>query len=246
MSQLAQLSEAEIEERFHISGPTAIQFTLAGYATHKEAFTVQFAEGKEHFLTTLLAVDEENGRLIIDCSGSTDLNRNFAESQRNVFIARPGGIYVQFTCGPAKPITFEKAPAFSLALPKFIMRLQRRDFFRIETPRANPLQFHARLPSDALLTLPAHDISVAGIGLSAGSDHALSPGITLGNCRFALPEDERDVFLKAVVRHVTPQELRAGVTQWRIGLRFEGLPIADEYRLQRYIAQVEHERRELS
>ena len=246
MSQIAQLSEAEIEERFHISGPTAIQFTLAGYATHKDAFTVQFAEGKEHFLTTLLAVDEENGRLIIDCSGSTDLNRNFAESQRNVFIARPGGIHVQFTCGPAKPISFEKAPAFSLALPKFIMRLQRRDFFRIETPRANPLQFHARLPSDALLTLPAHDISVAGIGLSSGIDHALSPGIALGNCRFALPEDDHDVFLKAVVRHVTPHELRAGVTQWRIGLRFEGLPIAEENRLQRYIAQVEHERHELS
>ena len=246
MSQLAQLSEAEIEERFHISGPTAIQFTLAGYATHKEAFTAQFAEGKEHFLSTLLAVDEENGRLIIDCSGSADLNRNFAESQRNVFIARPGGIHVQFTCGSAKPITFEKAPAFSLALPSFIMRLQRRDFFRIETPRANPLQFHARLPSDALLTLPAHDISVDGMGLSSGSDHGLGSGVTLGNCRFALPEDDHDVFLKAVVRHVTPQELRAGVTQWRIGLHFEGLPIADGNRLQRYIAQVEHERRELS
>jgi c-di-GMP-binding flagellar brake protein YcgR len=126
------------------------------------------------------------------------------------------------------------------------MRLQRRDFFRIETPRTNPLQFHARLPSDALLTLPAHDISVAGIGLSSGIDHALSPGIALGNCRFALPEDDHDVFLKAVVRHVTPHELRAGVTQWRIGLRFEGLPIVEENRLQRYIAQVEHERHELS
>lgn len=246
MSQIAQLSEAEIEERFHINGPTAIQFTLAGYVSHKEAFTVQFAEGKEHFLTTLLAIDEEAHRIIIDCSGSADLNRQFAESQRNVFVARPGGIHVQFTSGPAKLITFEGGPAFALALPKFIMRLQRREFFRIETPRSNPLQFHARLPNDTPLTLPAHDISVAGIGLTAASDYGLSTGITLGNCRFAVPEEDHDVFLKAVVRHVTAHELRAGVTQWRIGLHFEKLPLTEENRLQRYIAHVEHERHELS
>jgi c-di-GMP-binding flagellar brake protein YcgR len=246
MSQIAQLSEEEIEERFHITGPTAIQFTLAGYATHKEAFTAQFADGKEHFLTTLLAVDEETHRVIIDCSGSADLNRLFSESKRNVFIARPGGIHVQFTCGPAKQISFEGAPAFSLALPKFILRLQRREFFRIETPRTNPLQFHARLPNDALLTLPANNISVAGIGLTSGSDHGLSSGIALGNCRFVLPEDDHDVFIKAIVRHVTAHELRAGVTQWRIGLHFESMPLAAENRLQRYIAHIEHERRELS
>jgi hypothetical protein len=112
MSQIAQLSEAEIEERFHIAGLTAIQFTLSGYAEHKVAFTVQFAEGREHFLTTLLAVDAEQGWLIIDCSGSADLNERFPESGRNVFVARPGGIHVQFSSGPARKISFEGAPAF--------------------------------------------------------------------------------------------------------------------------------------
>ena len=49
MSQIAQLSEAEIEERFHISGPTAIQFTLAGYATHKEALRFSLPRVKNIF-----------------------------------------------------------------------------------------------------------------------------------------------------------------------------------------------------
>ena len=161
MSQIAQLSESEIEERFHITRPTAIQFTLSGFAEHKNAFTVQFAEGREHFLTTLLAVDSERGKLIIDCSGSADLNKRFPESQRNIFVARPDGIHVQFSCGPARAMVFEGAPAFAVDLPRFIMRLQRRESFRIETPRVQPLQFHARLPSESLLTLPVHNISVA-------------------------------------------------------------------------------------
>ncbi len=246
MTQITQLSESEIEERFHITGPTAILFTLAGHAAHKESFTVQFAEGREHFLTNVLAVDEENGRLIIDCSGSADLNRQFPQSKRNVFVARPGGIHVQFSTGPARLVSFEGAPAFSIALPKFIMRLQRREFFRIETPHVKPLIFHARLHDTSLLSLPAHDISVDGIGLTAGRDPGLSQGLTLSNCHFVLPEDDHEVFLQAVVRHSTTQELRTGLSQWRIGLKFSGLPHADENRLQRYIAHVELERHELT
>lgn len=246
MSQIAQLSESEIEERFHITRPTAIQFTLAGFAEHKNAFTVQFAEGREHFLTTLLAVDSERGKLIIDCSGSADLNKRFTESQRNIFVARPDGIHVQFSCGPARAMVFEGAPAFAVELPKFIMRLQRRESFRIETPRVQPLQFHARLPGDSLLTLPVHNISVAGIGLIAGHDYGLSQGLALANCRFTLPEDSHEVFLQAIVRHITAQETRAGVAQYRLGLLFSGLPRAEENRLQRYIAHLELERHELS
>jgi 2-hydroxy-3-oxopropionate reductase len=87
-----------------------------------------------------------------------DLNERFPESGRNVFVARPGGIHVQFSSGPARKISFEGAPAFAVDLPKFIMRMQRRECFRIETPRVRPLQFHARLPGNELLTLPAHDI----------------------------------------------------------------------------------------
>lgn len=246
MSQIAQLSEAEIEERFYVTGRTAIPFTLAGYAEHKESFSVQFAGGSEHFLTILLAVQPENGCLIIDCSGSPEINRRFPESQRNVFLARPGGIHVQFTSGQAREITFQGARAFAVPLPKFIVRLQRREFFRIETPLAHPLQFRARLPDGQLMTLPAYDLSVASIGLSAGSDNGLAPAVLLPNCRFALPAEAHDVFVQAVVRHVTVFERRAGMTQWRIGLQFVDLPRADERRIQRYIAQVELRRRELS
>ncbi|WP_299065115.1 flagellar brake protein [Accumulibacter sp.] len=246
MSQLAQLSEAEIEERYYLTGGTAIAFTLAGFAEHKESFSVQFAGGSEHFLTILLGVQPEAGCLIIDCSGSVEINRRFPESLRNVFVARPGGIHVQFTTGQAREITFRGARAFAVPLPKFIVRLQRREVFRIETPLARPLQFHARLAGGHWLTLPAHDISVAGVGLSAGNHANLEAGIALANCRFALPAERHEILVQAVVRHVTALELRAGVTQWRVGLQFVDLRRADDKQLQRYIVQVEHQRHELS
>lgn len=69
MSQIAQLSEAEIEERFHITGTRPVAFMLAGFAKDNEQFSVMFQAGQEMYLTTLLAVKPEKGLFIFDCSG---------------------------------------------------------------------------------------------------------------------------------------------------------------------------------
>jgi c-di-GMP-binding flagellar brake protein YcgR len=246
MSQIAQLSEAEIEERFHITGTLPIAFLLVGYARTKDQFTVSFGGGEEMMLTTLLDAQPAGDRLIFDCSGSAEINRHLLASGRNVFAGRPAGIHVQFTSGRATEVVFEGGKAFAVPLPKHVVRLQRRDTFRIETPRGKPLQFFGRLTGGKLLNFPAHDISVAGIGMTALTlPDGLAPGDRLENCHFALPEDEHELFFSATIRHITPQVGRAGVQQWRIGLHFENMPAVEENRIQRYIAKVERERHEL-
>jgi c-di-GMP-binding flagellar brake protein YcgR len=246
VSQIAQLSEAEIEDRFHVVGTLPIAFMLTGFARERDSFSVQFGGGQDMFLTTLLSVEPHSGVLIFDCSGSEETNRKFLASERNVFVGRPAGIHVQFVTGPAREIKFEGGKAFSVALPKRLLRLQRREYFRIETPHVRPLQFFGRLPGGALLNLPAHDISVAGIGLTAPTPpDGLEVGMALESCRFSLPEEEQDLFFKASVRHITARESRAGIRQWRIGLQFADLPGNAGNRIQRYIARLERERHEL-
>jgi c-di-GMP-binding flagellar brake protein YcgR len=245
MSQIAQLSEAEIEERFHVAGARPVSFLLGGFARTGDQFTVSFG-GDQMMLTTLLDAKPGQNLLIFDCSGSAEINRSFLQSSRNVFAGRPGGIHVQFTTGPASETIYGGSLAFSVALPKHVVRLQRRDAFRIETPRGKPLQFFGRLVDGRLLNLPAHDISVAGLGLTATDlPVGLSPGDRLENCHFFLPEDEHELFFSASIRHVTSQVGRTGQQQWRIGLLFEGMPAVEENRIQRYIAKVERERHEL-
>lgn len=246
MSQIAQLSEAEIEDRFHVTGSRPIAFMLAGFAKERDSFSVQFGEG-QIFLTTLLAVDADKGSLIFDCSGSADVNRRLLAAERGVFVGRPGGIHVQFAAGPVREVRFEGDKAFAVPLPKFIVRLQRRDAFRIETPRIRPLEFFGRLPDGRLLKLPAHDISVAGIGLTATELPAdLTLGQVLDSCHFHLPDDSREMYFRAAVSHVTELEARSGNRQWRLGLHFLELQAGEENRIQRYITHVERERHELS
>lgn len=247
MSQIAQLSEAEIEERFHITGKTAIQFMLLGFARERDAFNVQFGPEREQFPTRLLGILPDKGQLVFDCSGSPDLNRRLRDAEQLMFIGRPGGIQVQFAVGPAIDVHFEGGRAFAVALPKSLMRLQRRENFRIETPRVQPLQFFGRLPDGALLNLPLHDLSVCGFGLNAATlPDELLVGVRMENCRITLPEDSGPLFAAASARHITEQASRSGQRHWRIGLQFDDLPVADQNRIQRYIVRIEHERHELS
>jgi c-di-GMP-binding flagellar brake protein YcgR len=246
MTQLAQLSEEEFEERFQITGQRPVQFLLAGLAEHNEAFNVHFDHGREHFITMLLAAPPESGKLIFDCSGSSEINRRLLGSDHNVFSGRPGGIQVQFTSGRVSEIIYAGARAFSVGLPKMVLRLQRRESFRIETLRTRPLIFRCTLQDGQRLELPAHDISCAGIGLTASSlPDNLSLGMHLANTFFALPEEKKDFLVGGSLRHITEQETHTG-RQWRIGLEFDKLPYAEESRIQRYIAKVEHERHEMS
>jgi len=245
MSQLAQLSAAEIDERFHIVGARPIAFTLAGLARDAEPFTVHL-EG-DFFPTTLLAVLPEKHALIFDCSGSLEANRHLLLSKHNVFVGRPGGIHLQFSTGPATEVIYAGAKAFSTALPKFLVRLQRRESFRVLTPRARPLQFFLRLANGQLLSLPTHDISVSGIGLNAVElPDGLEVGLVFSNCHFALPDDTQELFCSATIRNLSQRESRQGERQWHIGLQFNDLPAAAQNRIQRYIDRVERERRELS
>ncbi|MBP8168037.1 MAG: flagellar brake protein [Azonexus sp.] len=247
MSQIAQLSEAEIEERFHIAGARPVAFMLAGFAKENDQFSVMFQAGQEMFLTTLLAVKPEKGLFIFDCSGSAETNRKLLASEKNVFVGRPGDIRVQFTTGAVSELIYAGSKAFSVALPKFLVRLQRRDFFRIATPRAKPLQFFGRLPEGISLQLSLHDISVAGAGLTAASlPDGLASGQVLENCHFSLPGDDRDLFFDATLNHMSEHEARSGVRHWRLGLAFKKLPVNDENRIQRYIGRLERERHELA
>lgn len=249
MNQFSLLTEEHNDQRFHITGPKAIVFALDGFIHRRDQFSVYFNDGKEGFLTHLLATRPATGEVIVDCSGSPEVNARFLKSPRSVFVAKPEGINVQFVATQASRVAFRGGDAFAVPLPRFIVRLQRREFFRIATPRAKPVLLAMRLaPEGKELEYPIHDLSVAGCGLSAGSVPAeVHVGLSVPGCRFLLPDAHKtQVVATGTVRHGTVLSGHHGSHQCRIGLQFEGLEASVEHSIQRYIAQVEHLQRELA
>lgn len=250
MSLLSDLSESEIEDRFYTQGERPVKFMLARLGEARTAFTVRIAGTEQGFTTLLLGVHPEQPMFYFDCSGSRELNRHFLHAEDDlIFIGRPEGIHVQFRCESAHEVLLGGAQAFAAPLPERILRLQRRECFRISLPLSQPLQFHGRLPDGSLLSLPAHDLSLNGIGLSLTEEMAgLENGLHLSRCHLTLPGESKLLFIEdaRLCHHTELPPSRTGHRHWRVGLCWGELPHADENRLQRFIARIEHERREHS
>lgn len=99
--------------------------------------TVFSNHGKSFILTKLLAIDLKSGRFAFDAGSSDDANRQLLKSERNVFVCTPDGIKTQFVTGPVQSFIYDGAPAFLARLPPEVVKLQRREYFRIQTPIAN-------------------------------------------------------------------------------------------------------------
>jgi flagellar brake protein len=242
MTQLAQMSPEEIEDRYALRGRMEILFVLEEMIHRREPVSVHFDGGKEMFLTTLLEVKPLQKKLIFDWTGSRETNHRVLQSRHAVFVARPDGIRVQFSSGHVELVEYGDDQAFAITLPDLLLRLQRREFFRIDTPLARPLRFGCWGAAPVVCEVPIHDLSVAGLALTVVElPDDWQAGLALERCAFALP-GHSDVIADAHIRHITELDARNGQRQWRVGLQFENLGPSMEVHLQRYIVKVEHDR----
>lgn len=237
----------EEDERYLLTGRTEILFALRELIQRGELMTVSFNQGADMILTTLLSVDPSQDALIFDWGGSEAANRKLLRSERSFFIAKPDGIKIQFVAEEIRETVFGDHAAFVVDIPRRVVRLQRRESFRVLTPLARPLMATLSLDQEArTLALPVHDLSVAGLALTQpGKAEPFEAGLRLPGLRFELPEFG-EVACAADVRHVTVADSSVAAPPYRIGLRFHGLPHVMQARIQRYTVSVERARRSMT
>lgn len=246
MSQIAQMSPDEIAERFYVSGRGEITQILNELINHRENVSIYFNNGRGSFLSRLLAVWPRYNWLLLDWSGSRELNADFMHSEGSVIVASQSGIKIQFPAGRATLTTYgdDGEMAFAVPIPTRIVRLQRRDYFRITPSRVSPLVATWTF-DDEERAVTIHDLSVAGTGIVLDEmPSGMGVGDPVGTLRFTLP-DETEIRTDIEFRHLTPHVSRYGFRQHVLGASFNAISPAEERHIQRYIIQVEHERHEL-
>ncbi len=238
--------DAEEDDRYQLSGPTTIAYALNDLIHRGELVTVVFDHGNGMILTALLAADADEETLVFDWGGSEQENQRLLASERNIFVAKPDGIKVQFVTGRAAETVFGDGKAFVTNLPERVVRLQRRESFRIRTPLGRPLICRLWPENGAPIDLPVRDLSVGGAGLSySGARAPFEAGQIFPRCRIDLPE-VGEISCTAEVRHVTAGSPLSGAPSAIIGLRFRELTQPMQARIQRYTVSLERARREMS
>ncbi|MDD4978551.1 MAG: flagellar brake protein [Gallionella sp.] len=177
------------DAKHRIETPKEIEFLLRNISTKHARVALHYADGSRYLLTTLLGVNAQG--LWIEQSPKSEVNQQINEDQNLIFVSSHLRVKVQFKLGLPVTKKFADKDAFCFPLPPSVLRLQRREYFRLPTPDVNPLKCIIPVsaePHSKLNEVTIMDISVGGAALTCAEDDTeLIPGETYNDCRIDLP-----------------------------------------------------------
>ena len=237
-------TEEELE-RCTLTSRREILFQLRSLIRQKARVAVTFDEGRQSFLTVLIGISEDKDALFFDIGGSEETNRAFLKSEGCQFSAIIEGIRIQFAGHNLQLAKFEGEKVLAATLPKSLLRLQRRDAFRLQLPTTKPYICRICRGSDSEQALPIYDISVGGIGIVLSEVPKVEALQRLENCWIDL-RDSGIIPVTLEIRYIAAKETRQNKPSWHIGCKFLNLSPASETTIQRFMAKIEVERRALA
>jgi c-di-GMP-binding flagellar brake protein YcgR len=242
-----ELMQADDYGRYLLHSKKEILFILRAMREKGALITVYFNQGNDFLLTTLLSVSADGSSMLLDPGSNAEMNRKALASDKLIFVATHDKVKIQFTVKQLAQAEFGGREAFRAAIPTEMLRLQRREFYRLTTPVANPLRciIPVKLADGSRTTVEATVLDISGGGLAVmvppeavefETDHLFE------NCRIDLP-DVGAVRAALRVRNVFEFTLRSGAKTRRAGCQFIDLPSHMLTLIQRYIIRVERERK---
>ena len=126
--------------RFRVDSRVEIVYILRALMKSNALVTAYFNGGREFVVTAVLQVDGEHGSVILDSGSNRELNERLLHGREVSVVSSQDGIRVQFTTDRVTAVSFEGRLAFRLPLPDTIMKLQRREYYRLATPVVHPLK----------------------------------------------------------------------------------------------------------
>ncbi|HLA34445.1 MAG TPA: flagellar brake protein [Rhodocyclaceae bacterium] len=207
--------------------------------------TMFFNEGKCAILTSMIAYNDSG--VTFDYGANAEMNRKAMVADKVFCVAFLDKVKVQFILRGLRHTEVDGRSAFFASLPDSVLRLQRREYYRLSTPVARPLKCIVPVTSDdgvrRSIEFHVGDISGGGIGLINVPMHIpMETGMEFQGGKIDLPE-VGSVSFNFQVRSVFEATSRSGSRTKRIGCEFIRLPGPMLTLIQRYIIKVERERK---
>lgn len=246
------VTDFEIDHRddyapYFLSDPQEISYYLGLLAKRGKLLSAHLDDGNLFFLTALVAVDDKRGIMLFDTAQSEALNLAALAAQQVTLTANLDRVKIQFRLPGLQEQLHEGRRVLSGAIPDTLLRLQRREYFRLAPPLSRPLvcQIHQEpQESDSpMVTCGVADISCGGISLVAPLTHREDyPRDRLfRNCRLEIP-DEGVLLVNLRVRKTVEFSTEGRQHHLRVGCEFVGLPGSRLAMIERYISRIERER----
>ena len=229
-------------EKYLLRENREVLSVLTAIAKSRNLVTVQFGDADEFLLSRVLAVSDAERVVILDYGSHESANQRLLASGRVEVATTHDGVRVQFDANNVEKVVHEGRPALRVPFPEMLLRLQRREFYRLTAPAANPLKCMVPIKGTPVET-QILDISIGGVGLLCyATDVDLVTGARYAGARIDLP-DFGPVAVTLEIRNTFEVTLKNGLKTMRSGCQFLELPSSVEQAVQRYILRSERERR---
>ncbi|MFT4192830.1 MAG: flagellar brake protein [Comamonas sp.] len=224
---------------YALTSPAEIIGVLRDIARSRALLQLWVPPSVVSVVTALLHADA-NG-LVLDHPGEALMRRIDLSDGQVVLETALDQIQVRLLLAGIERHVHEGRPALRSPLPVQVLRVQRRDVFRVHVSAVNPVLCRVTVDGREAV-LPLDDIGVGGVGLfDDGGVLAQAKGAVLRGCRLELPGvgpvsvDLRVVQAREIV-------LPQGKVRHRLGCAYDGEGQGRALQLiQRYVSQLERE-----
>ncbi len=249
---LGSLKEDGLEE-FLLRGQRQICRLFQELISNHSLISVHLLPGGLSFLSTIVTLSDDEEWIFIDTSPNETIHRRCLQTERLLCVTQLNKVRIQFRLQNIMEVSLEGNLTLAAPIPEEVLRLQRRDAFRLQVPLSHDLKCILPLresehdhqngdPQKKGIEAPVIDISAGGLSLEVPSNKtAPIVGDQINGCYLKLPGNLIPVNLE--IRNHGRRILGNGKEVLRLGCSFISLPVQNANQIQRYIYQIERETR---
>lgn len=226
------------DERFRVTDPVEVHAYLREATRARILCSVRAAGRAESYLSRLFAIDATSGALVFDTPRAPVIAR----------VLVPGGIAtveltlhhvrIHFDAPVAQIAPYQDEVSLFLAMPDAIVRLQRRENYRIAVPTRRSVRLTLDPAHPGLRDLKLSDLSCGGASIAlAGSLDDYPAGRVFERAHLTLDE-EREFMLDVRVRHASAVRLSGAIGDLRLGVQFINTPAGFEPAVARLVNEI--------
>lgn len=237
-----EILQPEAFSQYLLREKREIAFVLRQLGARRAMISAYYGHAQAFILSTVIDVAPDDKYFYLDL-GTDEAAIGEALAQGHLLCAAQlDKVKIQFPLEHIERTQHEGFPALRARLPELLLRLQRREYYRLSAPSLDALNCQIPLRDGRRINAQILDISGGGLAIMAPPEgQELEVGARFENCRLELPEGP-PITVSLEVRNMYRMVTRGGREVLRAGCQLIELRTAEANLIQRYILKAERER----
>lgn len=236
---LFELDSIPDKDKYLLDSRDEVVMSLLELSKKPDLITAYYGHANDVIITTVVDVLQERNLVILECGPNSEKNRQLLSAGSTTCLSKHNDIDIRFQLNGLRSARYQGQSVFAAPIPETLLRLQRREFFRVHTPLMTPITCHFE-HQGSQLALPLADISIGGLALvDAKKCFNAEQGIVLPQCTLCFPEQGGEIELALEVRGIFMYGQNEGKKVRRIGCAYLDLSPSDSHFIQRYINRLQ-------